>query len=41
LLSSTPHFGANAIAIGGAAMARHHLMRPFGGQGAGRGLQNA
>ena len=31
----TPHFGANAIAIGGAAMARHHLMRPFGGQGAG------
>jgi predicted NBD/HSP70 family sugar kinase len=37
----TPHFGANAIAIGGAAMARHHLMRPFGGQGAGRGLQNA
>jgi len=31
----TPHFGANAIAIGGAAMARHHLMRPFAGQGAG------
>lgn len=30
----TPHFGANAIAIGGAAMARHHLMRPFAGDGA-------
>lgn len=25
----TPHFGPNTIAIGGAAMARHHLMRPF------------
>ncbi|MYM69074.1 ROK family protein [Pseudoduganella sp. FT55W] len=25
----TPHFGNNAIAIGGAAMARHYLMRPF------------
>ncbi|HEX8405529.1 MAG TPA: ROK family transcriptional regulator, partial [Duganella sp.] len=30
----TPHFGANAIAIGGAAMARHYLMRPFSDQGA-------
>ena len=30
----TPHFGVNAIAIGGAAMARHHLMRPLAGQGA-------
>ena len=29
----TPHFGANAIAIGGAAMARHYLMRPFADQG--------
>jgi hypothetical protein len=28
----TPHFGDNAIAIGGAAMARHYLMRPFVGQ---------
>jgi len=32
----TPRFGANAIAIGGAAMARHYLMRPFVGQGAAR-----
>jgi predicted NBD/HSP70 family sugar kinase len=32
----TPHFGANAIAIGGAAMVRHYLMRPFAGQGAAR-----
>jgi predicted NBD/HSP70 family sugar kinase len=32
----TPHFGHNAIAIGGAAMARHYLMRPFVGQGAAR-----
>lgn len=32
----TPHFGANAIAIGGAAMARHYLMRPFADQGAVR-----
>ncbi|MRW90861.1 ROK family protein [Duganella sp. FT80W] len=24
----TPHFGPNSIAIGGAAMARHYLMRP-------------
>jgi predicted NBD/HSP70 family sugar kinase len=32
----TPHFGANAIAIGGAAMARHYLMRPFVGQGVAR-----
>jgi len=32
----TPHFGVNAIAIGGAAMARHYLMRPFVGQGAAR-----
>lgn len=31
----TPHFGANAIAIGGAAMARHYLMRPFADQGGG------
>ena len=30
----TPGFGDNGTAIGGAAMARHHLMRPFGGQGA-------
>lgn len=29
----TPHFGVNAIAIGGAAMARHYLMRPFVSQG--------
>lgn len=32
----TPHFGDNAIAIGGAAMTRHHLMRPFGNQTAAR-----
>jgi predicted NBD/HSP70 family sugar kinase len=32
----TPHFGANSIAIGGAAMARHYLMRPFVGQGVAR-----
>jgi predicted NBD/HSP70 family sugar kinase len=32
----TPHFGVNAIAIGGAAMARHYLMRPFVGQGGAR-----
>ena len=29
----TPLFGVNAIAIGGAAMARHYLMRPFVRQG--------
>lgn len=34
----TPRFGVNAIAIGGAAMVRHYLMRPFVGQaGARRG----
>jgi predicted NBD/HSP70 family sugar kinase len=33
----TPHFGVNAIAIGGAAMARHYLMRPFAGQRLPRG----
>jgi predicted NBD/HSP70 family sugar kinase len=27
----TPHFGINAIAIGGSAMVRHYLMRPFEG----------
>jgi predicted NBD/HSP70 family sugar kinase len=32
----TPHFGHNAIAIGGAAMARHYLMRPFDNQGPAR-----
>jgi predicted NBD/HSP70 family sugar kinase len=32
----TPQFGANAIAIGGAAMARHYLMRPFVSQGGAR-----
>jgi predicted NBD/HSP70 family sugar kinase len=32
----TPHFGINAIAIGGAAMARHYLMRPFVSQGVAR-----
>ncbi|MYM21319.1 ROK family protein [Duganella sp. FT135W] len=32
----TPHFGNNAIAIGGAAMARHYLMRPFTEQGPAR-----
>jgi len=32
----TPHFGNNAIAIGGAAMARHYLMRPFDSQGPAR-----
>ncbi|MTV41634.1 ROK family transcriptional regulator [Duganella radicis] len=32
----TPHFGHNAIAIGGAAMARHYLMRPFTEQGPAR-----
>ncbi|WP_432381144.1 ROK family transcriptional regulator [Duganella sp. P38] len=32
----TPHFGNNGIAIGGAAMARHYLMRPFDGQGPAR-----
>lgn len=38
----TPHFGVNAIAIGGAAMARHYLMRPFVGQaGAGHTTHNA
>ncbi|NYE63588.1 putative NBD/HSP70 family sugar kinase [Duganella sp. 1224] len=31
----TPPFGANSIAIGGAAMARHYLMRPFDGHGVG------
>jgi predicted NBD/HSP70 family sugar kinase len=31
----TPHFGANTIAIGGAAMARHYLMRPFAEHGIG------
>ena len=30
----TPHFGINAIAIGGAAMVRHYLMRPFVDQSA-------
>jgi predicted NBD/HSP70 family sugar kinase len=34
----TPRFGVNAIAIGGAAMVRHYLMRPFVNQaGARRG----
>lgn len=33
----TPHFGINAIAIGAAAMVRHHLMRPFVGRAGGRG----
>lgn len=32
----TPHFGDNAIAIGGAAMARHYLMRPFDSHGPAR-----
>jgi predicted NBD/HSP70 family sugar kinase len=32
----TPRFGINAIAIGGAAMARHYLMRPFADQSGGR-----
>ncbi|NVM75921.1 putative NBD/HSP70 family sugar kinase [Duganella sp. SG902] len=32
----TPHFGNNAIAIGGAAMARHYLMRPFSEQSPAR-----
>lgn len=32
----TPHFGNNAIAIGGAAMARHYLMRPFDSRGQAR-----
>ncbi|MGO4380043.1 ROK family protein [Pseudoduganella sp. RAF19] len=32
----TPHFGSNAIAIGGSAMVRHYLMRPFVGEGAAR-----
>ena len=32
----TPHFGINAIAIGGAAMVRHYLMRPFVNQDAVR-----
>jgi predicted NBD/HSP70 family sugar kinase len=31
----TPPFGANSIAIGGAAMARHYLMRPFAEHGMG------
>jgi predicted NBD/HSP70 family sugar kinase len=31
-----PRFGLNAIAIGGAAMARHYLMRPFVDQGGRR-----
>ncbi|MBV7539322.1 ROK family transcriptional regulator [Duganella sp. sic0402] len=35
----TPHFGDNAIAIGGAAMARHYLMRPFDSQGPARRQQ--
>jgi predicted NBD/HSP70 family sugar kinase len=32
----TPRFGHNVIAIGGAAMARHYLMRPFVDQGPAR-----
>jgi predicted NBD/HSP70 family sugar kinase/DNA-binding XRE family transcriptional regulator len=32
----TPRFGNNAIALGGAAMARHYLMRPFDSQGPAR-----
>ncbi|MRX07993.1 ROK family protein [Pseudoduganella sp. FT25W] len=35
----TPQFGANTIAIGGAAMARHYLMRPFADHGIGAGAQ--
>lgn len=31
----TPQFGANTIAIGGAAMARHYLVRPFAEHGLG------
>jgi predicted NBD/HSP70 family sugar kinase len=36
----TPHFGDNAIAIGGAAMARHYLMRPFVGHDTARRSQD-
>ncbi|WP_395403281.1 ROK family protein [Pseudoduganella sp. UC29_106] len=32
----TPRFGLNAIAIGGGAMVRHYLMRPFADDGAAR-----
>lgn len=32
----TPRFGLNAIAIGGSAMVRHYLMRPFAGDGVAR-----